>query len=130
MDPLKFFASDHYRRHNSRRLEHLAARFCRSPAAGSSNWAPGIGDHTGYFVDRGCEVTRVEGRGENLAVCARGFPRLRPYCSIWKMIRSPISAVGDPVRAIQESRIASIALRVRARVICWFDLRGPARDHL
>jgi hypothetical protein len=27
MDPLKFFASDHYRRHNSRRLEHLAARF-------------------------------------------------------------------------------------------------------
>jgi hypothetical protein len=27
MDPLEFFASDHYRRHNSRRLEHLAARF-------------------------------------------------------------------------------------------------------
>src|SRR5580704_18836075 len=76
MDPLEFFASDHYRRHNSRRLEHLAARFCRSPAAGSSNWAPGIGDHTGYFVDRGCEVTRVEGRGENLAVLRARFPSL------------------------------------------------------
>jgi FkbM family methyltransferase len=49
---------------------------CRSPAAGSSNWAPGIGDHTGYFVDRGCEVTRVEGRGENLAVLRARFPSL------------------------------------------------------
>jgi hypothetical protein len=35
MDPLEFFASDHYRRHNSRRLEHLAARFAdrRPPPA-------------------------------------------------------------------------------------------------
>src|ERR1700730_15279875 len=35
MDPLEFFASDHYRRHNSRRLEHLAGRVGRRPAAGA-----------------------------------------------------------------------------------------------
>ena len=36
----------------------------------------GIGDHTEFFLDRGCKVTVTEGRAENLAVLRKRFPSL------------------------------------------------------
>jgi hypothetical protein len=34
----------------------------------------GIGDHTSFFLDRGCEVVVTEGRAENVALLRRRFP--------------------------------------------------------
>src|SRR5690242_6357837 len=74
MDPISAFQYDGYRRHNSRRLEHLSS--LGLPIAGRQvlELGAGIGDHTGYFVDRGCAVTAVEGRSENLAILQARFP--------------------------------------------------------
>ncbi len=36
----------------------------------------GTGDHTGFFVDRGCAVTSTEARPENLSIIRDRFPDL------------------------------------------------------
>jgi hypothetical protein len=97
MDPLEFFASDHYRRHNSRRLEHLAARFADRRPPGPRIGRQISATHTGYFVDRGCEVTRVEGRGENLAVLRARFPSLATI--LFDLEDDPIPDLGGFDRA-------------------------------
>jgi hypothetical protein len=58
---------DYHLRHTARRLEHLAS--LRLPVAGLSvlEVGAGIGDHSHYFLDRGCRVTITEARTENLA---------------------------------------------------------------
>ena len=74
MDPLSSFATDHYQRHNSRRLEHLAT--LRLDLAGRKvlEVGAGIGDHTSFFLDRGCHVTALEGRPENVEILKSRFP--------------------------------------------------------
>ena len=74
MDPLSSFATDHYQRHNSRRLEHLAT--LRLDLAGRKvlEVGAGIGDHTSFFLDRGCRVTALEGRLENVEILKSRFP--------------------------------------------------------
>jgi len=61
----ELFRSPHYLRHNQRRQEHLASlgldlanRFVLEVGAG-------IGDHTTFFLDRGCNVLSTEPRPEN-----------------------------------------------------------------
>lgn len=60
------FHSIRYQTMNARRMEHLAS--LGLPIAGRSvlEVGAGIGDLTGFFVDRGCRVTSTEGRDENL----------------------------------------------------------------
>lgn len=65
--PTEVFHSTHYLRHTARRLEHLATlgldlfdRRVFEPGAG-------IGDHTQFYLDRGCSVHASEPRQENLA---------------------------------------------------------------
>jgi Methyltransferase domain len=74
--PSYAFRSNQYLRHNARRLEHLAS--LRIPVAGMSvlEVGAGIGDHTHFYVDRGCAVTVTEARKENLAVLRRSYPSL------------------------------------------------------
>lgn len=64
--PVEEFHSDTYLRHNARRLEHLAS--LRIPVAGMSvlEVGAGIGDHSHYYLDRGCRLTITEARSENL----------------------------------------------------------------
>ena len=64
--PLESFHSPHYLRHNARRLEHLAS--LRIPVAGLSvlEVGAGIGDHSHYYIDRGCRILVTEARQENL----------------------------------------------------------------
>lgn len=71
--PRTEFHSDHYLRHNQRRLEHLAT--LDLPIANRSvlEVGAGIGDHTTFFLDRGCTVTITEGRDANLEVLRRRF---------------------------------------------------------
>jgi SAM-dependent methyltransferase len=74
---LESFHSDHYLRHTARRLEHLAS--LRIAVAGKRvlELGAGIGDHTSYYLDRGCKVTVTEARPENVAVLCSRFPHAR-----------------------------------------------------
>ena len=67
------FQSDHYLRHNARRLEHLAS--LNLPLRGKRvlEVGAGIGDHTSFYVDRGCTVTTTEVRPENLLLIEQRF---------------------------------------------------------
>lgn len=71
------FHSDHYLRHNARRLEHLAS--LHIPVAGKTvlEVGAGIGDHSSYYLDRGCTLTSTEAREENVRVIQRRFPKIR-----------------------------------------------------
>jgi hypothetical protein len=75
--PLDSFVSDPYQRHNRRRQEHLAT--LGLPLAGRRvlEIGAGIGDHTGFFVDRGCVVTSTDGRAECVDAIRRRFPGVR-----------------------------------------------------
>src|SRR5258707_9708818 len=83
MDPLKFFASDHYRRHNSRRLEHLAARFADRRPPG-----PRIGRQVS--ATRPCRPTQL-GLGSRMAATrGRAHRRAADLESVnqWKSART------------------------------------------
>lgn len=68
------FHSNHYLRHNSRRLEHLASM--RIPVGSMSvlEVGAGIGDHSNYYTDRNCQVTITEARTENLNHLRQRYP--------------------------------------------------------
>lgn len=76
-DPVLNFHSNLYLRHNARRLEHLAS--LRIPVAGKSvlEVGAGIGDHSHYYIDRGCRVTITEARAENLYYLKERYPSHR-----------------------------------------------------
>jgi ubiquinone/menaquinone biosynthesis C-methylase UbiE len=73
-DPLQRFRSDAYLRNNARRQEHLAS--LHIPVAGMSvlEVGAGIGDHSHYFLDRGCRMTITETRESSLAYVRQRFP--------------------------------------------------------
>lgn len=71
--PENSFHSAHYLRHTQRRQEHLAT--LGLPLAGRSvlEVGAGVGDHTSFFTDRGCDVLATDGRDANVAVLRRRF---------------------------------------------------------
>lgn len=76
IDPLAEFRSDHYLRHNARVLEHLAS--LSLPLAGRSvlEVGAGIGDHTSFFIDRGCNIVTSDARPRNLRVLRERWPTI------------------------------------------------------
>ncbi len=74
IDPAHTFHSNHYLRHTARRLEHLAS--LRIPVEGMSvlEVGAGIGDHSNYYIDRGCRITITEARTKNLDYLRRRYP--------------------------------------------------------
>jgi ABC-type polysaccharide/polyol phosphate transport system ATPase subunit len=76
VDPFEEFHNDHYLRHNQRRLEHLAS--LDLPIAGRTvlEVGAGIGDHTSFFLDRGCSVFSTDARADNLAILRRRYPHI------------------------------------------------------
>jgi SAM-dependent methyltransferase len=70
------FRSEEYLRHNQRRQEHLASLDLPLPGASVLEVGAGLGDHTGFFIDRGCRVTITEGRPENVEQVRRRYPEL------------------------------------------------------
>ena len=66
----------HYQRHNSRRLEHLASLELPLASRRVLEVGAGIGDHTSFFLDRGCEVTITEARQDNLKLLRRRYPNI------------------------------------------------------
>lgn len=92
-DPVHAFHSNHYLRHTARRLEHLAS--LRIPVAGMSvlEVGAGIGDHSHYYIDRGCRITITEARAENLYYLRNRYPN----CSIQFLdMESPSHVEGSP----------------------------------
>jgi SAM-dependent methyltransferase len=71
---LQNFRSHHYLRHNARRLEHLAS--LRIPVAERTvlEVGAGIGDHSHYFLDRGCKMTITDARSRNLRAMRKRYP--------------------------------------------------------
>jgi SAM-dependent methyltransferase len=72
--PVEAFHNSDYLRHNQRRQEHLAS--LGLPLAGRSvlELGAGIGDHSSFFLDRGCDMTISEARGENVEILRDRFP--------------------------------------------------------
>jgi len=67
------FHSSSYLRHNASRQEHLATLGLDLNNKSVLEVGAGIGDHTTFFLDRGCEVLCTEPREENLDVIRRHF---------------------------------------------------------
>jgi len=74
ISPEQRFLAYHYLRHNQRRLEHLAS--LQLDIAGSTvlEVGAGIGDHTSFFIDRGCKIVSTDAREENLQVLRSRYP--------------------------------------------------------
>jgi SAM-dependent methyltransferase len=58
-------------------LEHLAS--LHIPVAGKTvlEVGAGIGDHSSYYLDRGCRLTITEGRADNLKYLRNRYPGVR-----------------------------------------------------
>jgi SAM-dependent methyltransferase len=61
------FRSVFYIRHNARRQEHLASLGLDLHGKSVLEIGAGAGDHTTFFLDRGCTVVSVEARAQNCA---------------------------------------------------------------
>lgn len=74
---LDSFSSDHYQRHNKRRQEHLASLHLDLSGRSVLEIGAGPGDHTGFFLDRGCRVTSTDGRAECVEALKARFPKVK-----------------------------------------------------
>src|SRR5215216_4710861 len=72
--PVEEFQSFVYLRHNQRRQEHLAS--LDLPLAGRSvlELGAGIGDHSTFFLDRGCPLTITDAREQNIEIIRERLP--------------------------------------------------------
>lgn len=73
IDPISEFQADHYFRHNQRRLEHLATLGLPLARRSVIEVGAGIGDHTSFFLDRGCSVLTSDGRPENVDLLRKRY---------------------------------------------------------
>jgi hypothetical protein len=95
IDPMHQFHSDHYLRHNARRLEHLASLELNVRGATVLEIGSGIGDHSHYYLDRECKIMITEAREINLDILKERYPSQ----SISHLdLEHPISPEGQPVR--------------------------------
>jgi hypothetical protein len=68
------FHSQHYLRHNARRLEHLASLHLPVNGLSVLEVGAGIGDHSHYYIDRGCKITITDSRSENIRYLKVHYP--------------------------------------------------------
>src|SRR5271166_5198079 len=66
LSPLAAFRTPHYLRHNQRRQEHLATLGLDIAGKNVLEVGAGIGDHTSFFLDRGCRVVTSDARPANI----------------------------------------------------------------
>ncbi len=67
-DPSRNFSNQWYIRHNQRRQEHLASLGLDLFNKTVLETGAGIGDHSSFFIDRGCTLTITEPREDNLKI--------------------------------------------------------------
>lgn len=73
------FHSWHYLRHNARRLEHLASLALPMKGKTVLEVGAGAGDHSGFYIDRGCSITITDSRPENITYIKKRYPDCRVY---------------------------------------------------
>lgn len=95
--PEQVFHEAEYLRHNARRLEHLASLQLETAGRTVLEVGAGIGDHSGYYLDRGCPVTITEARPENLAVLSARYPG-RPVLAL--DVEAPRPVAGAPFEIV------------------------------
>jgi SAM-dependent methyltransferase len=71
------FQTEAYRRHTSRRLEHLASLGLELAGKSVLEVGAGIGEHTSFYLDRGCRVLATDARPENVSALRKRFPDCR-----------------------------------------------------
>ncbi|KPA17094.1 Methyltransferase type 12 domain protein [Candidatus Magnetomorum sp. HK-1] len=74
IDPIYSFHSNEYLRINARRLEHLASLKISVEGMTVLEVGAGIGDHSHYYIDRGCRITITEARTESLQLLKKRYP--------------------------------------------------------
>lgn len=89
------FSADFYVRHNHRRLEHLASLGLDLHNKTVLEPGAGVGDHTLFYLDRGCHVTAVEPRSENCEMFRRKMEESwTPYANAHELIQAPTESLG------------------------------------
>jgi hypothetical protein len=73
-DPYPIFHTNNSLRITARRLEHLASLGISVAGNSVLEVGAGIGDHSNYYLDRGCKVTITDGRPANLKYLKLRFP--------------------------------------------------------
>src|ERR1051326_8909816 len=89
-NPASIFRSAHYARHNARRLEHLASLGLSLTHKTVLEPGAGVGDHSLFYLDRGCSVTAMEPRIDNynemVATCRRYGAKFTPMnADVWAL---------------------------------------------
>jgi SAM-dependent methyltransferase len=77
LSPKDSFLSFDYQRHNQRRQEHLASLELRVSGSSVLEVGAGIGDHTSFFIDRGCQVVSTDARESNLEILRSRYPDIK-----------------------------------------------------
>lgn len=78
------FRTDEYQRHNQRRLEHLATLGLPLAHRKVLELGAGIGDHTHFYLDRGCKVVASDVRLGVLSVLCQRYAN-HPGVTIFRM---------------------------------------------
>ena len=94
-DTTTVFRNSDYLRINEARLEHLISLISRFDFTGKSvlELGAGIGDHTQFWIDRGCKVTTSDARPENQRILRERFPTLD--VRLIDLDRSPLPAESE-----------------------------------
>jgi hypothetical protein len=95
-DPRGEFWHPYYLRHNQRRQEHLASLGLDLAGRTVLEVAAGIGDHTSFFIDRGCRVITSDARPKNVEVLRSRYPQVET--SVLDLDAPPASI--DPVQIV------------------------------
>ena len=76
LSPKEVFLSYRLQQITQRRLEHLASLGLNIARSTVLEVGTGIGDHTSFFLDRGCQVVSTEARKENLEILRSRYPSI------------------------------------------------------
>ena len=74
--PWDQFHSDFYLDHTFRRLEHLSSLNLSIQGKSVLELGAGVGDFTGYFASRGCEITSTDSRSDLVQVIKKRYPQI------------------------------------------------------
>lgn len=74
---MDYFYSEHYKTHNRARLDHLASLGLPLQSRDVLEVGCGPGDHTIFYLDRGCSVCAVDARQECIEAVQARYPGIR-----------------------------------------------------